>query len=142
MVLSLLLVVVTGVVAATSVPEDLPIQDLLLRIGGIADAASESREHAIDIVASPTTASSASTSTTEECFATTLDACFAETECLVCAASAPDYCADIDVVDCESYWDMLCCTHGTSDTCLENALLFDLVGAAFTLFRYMRFLVI
>lgn len=110
------------------------ISDILRRIEVRADSASEAKSNVFDMAAMITTTASSSNSTissADSCLDLAMDACIDEMECLVCAASGPDHCDDIDVADCESFWDLLCCTYGTSDTCLENDLLFDLVGETY-----------
>lgn len=122
-----------GVVANDShEQEEMLMQDLLLRMGApapslLANAANKTQQHVIDMAASAATTTT-TTSEDESCFSGTFDACLAEGNCLMCAATGPDYCESIVADDCESYWDLLCCTYGHSDACQENALIIDLVG--------------
>ncbi|CAN0431424.1 unnamed protein product, partial [Ectocarpus sp. 12 AP-2014] len=135
----LLLVARLVVAKQAPVQEQMSIPEHLLQVGTpipsfIGKATNHNWQHMLAVAASSTpnttvtNSSSTNQSSEESCFSATMEACFASVDCLICAASGPAYCNEIDVVDCESYWDSLCCTYGTSDACLENTLLVDLVA--------------
>ncbi|CAM9137986.1 unnamed protein product, partial [Ectocarpus sp. 13 AM-2016] len=135
----LLLVARLVVAKQAPVQEQMSIPEHLLQVGApipsfIGKATNHNWQHMLAVAASSTTnttvtnSSSTNQSSQESCFPATMEACFASVDCLLCAASGPADCNEIDVVDCESYWDSLCCTYGTSDACMDNTLLVDLVA--------------